>query len=387
MPNNEFMKQIFRAQDESNQDPKLFKELVMKYTGLTPRGFKNEMSGPVGKTTLLKGKPARDYYIKSDSKLSESEILFLKKYAGLLTEEEEIKMKMSATKSVNQSSQLQEGIQFTIPISGEEDAIKRSGAYGLSNEFKRLLREQGKELYNKIIEDYGRAVNVITDDWSSAGPDGNTNAINFYLYKKLDESDRKTLIDLLNRMEDRAMELGFKLGKFRYITSPASHEDPSYTGGKVDKTKNEGLSAVRVINIPIVDFPESKDVPEVDVHHQNAEIIFSIMGENVEKDVNPFTGSGNIVMGHGKIDNKDIPKYIQKLVKAKNSNNLSSYTVSSHKEPDRTTVDRSGDVPNINRVKGNYYGGTDESRIRELIDRMIELFRYAQEHNEDITWS
>lgn len=101
MPNNEFMKQIFRAQDESNQDPKLFKELVMKYTGLTPRGFKNEMSGPVGKTTLLKGKPARDYYIKSDSKLSESEILFLKKWAGTLTEEDAVAMSKTIDESMS----------------------------------------------------------------------------------------------------------------------------------------------------------------------------------------------------------------------------------------------------------------------------------------------
>lgn len=85
--NDEFMKQFFKAQDESDGDPKLFKKLVMKYTGLTPSGFKDEMAGPIGKTLLLKGKPVRDYYIKSDSNLTESDILFLKKYAGMLSED------------------------------------------------------------------------------------------------------------------------------------------------------------------------------------------------------------------------------------------------------------------------------------------------------------
>jgi hypothetical protein len=131
--NDEFMKQFFKAQDDSDGDPKLFKKLVMKYTGLTPSGFKDEMAGPIGKTLLLKGKPARDYYIK-DSNLKEEDILFLKKWAGILEESNEQQLRFSPDMVVGKKEWDNSGGE-TVHGMGESFTEEYKSKWKLSNGF------------------------------------------------------------------------------------------------------------------------------------------------------------------------------------------------------------------------------------------------------------
>jgi len=290
-----------------------------------------------------------------------------------------------------------EGIQFSFPISKDTntDFLIRD-AYSLSHKFETVAKSipGGKEFLDKI-QDRGP---IFVDDWSSPQTrDSGLTAINFYLNYKADESDKPVLRKVLNSIEDTALKLGFKLGEFKYITSTSKQEfydknpDAEWQGPQ-NKTRQQGISSVRVINIPIEDFPEENEILDfsVDMNHQNANILFDLMGIPHSKGTNPLTG-GAIVAEHGVLKNKDIPKYLRNLMKAKNAD-LSKYatkTTRSGGDFINREVDKSSNVPKITgqRTARMVDYGISEERIREHIDNLIKMLVKAQKNGLDVQWS
>ena len=323
-------------------------------------------------------------------RLVEGEVLWLKKYAGMLTEDEEREFKLIGKMMI-------EGIEFgfEIPQDINKDLFVKD-AYSLAYEFESVAKgvPGGKEFLGKV-QNRGP---VFVDDWSSVSRSGDSSstAINFYLNYKAEESDREVLMKILNGIEDRAMALGFKLGEYKYETSKSKeefdyeHNFKKQWSGRQYKHGGQDISSVRVINIPIEEFPEKDDILDhtVDMNHQSATIIFQLMGIDHEQGENPL-GGGNIVMDHGILKKEDIPKYLQNLMRAKNTD-LSRYEVqpSSSGGGLRRTVDRSSGVPSIgtSRTAKIMNAGMSKERIVGHIDNMIKLLQKAQKNGLNIQW-
>ena len=311
-------------------------------------------------------------------RLDESSVLWLKKWAGLLTEEEERSFFAG-------DSMLLEGIQFgfEIPHDINRDLFIKD-SYSLALEFMDTAKRVpgGKEFLEKI-KDRGP---VFVEDWSSHSgkEDSSSTVINFYLGYKAEESDRKVLMNILNAIEDRAMELGFKLGEYKYETSESKehfdhiHNFKKEWTGRTYKKEGQDISSVRVINIPVEIFPEKDDILDhsVDMNHAKAAIIFNLMGI--------------AHMDHGVLENEDIPKYLRNLIRARNSD-LSSLEIprSSSGGDLKRHVDKSSDVPSIatSRSVRIVDMGVPTESILASIDEMIELLKKAQSKGLNIQWN
>lgn len=89
----------------------------------------------------------------------------------------------------------------------------------------------------------------------------------------------------------------------------------------------------------------------------------------------------------GHIANKDLPKIMQQLIKIKNTG-VDPYT----EEPtiDRPTMQRLPDEDGVARIGKTgptmIHGGRTHAQVERYIDKLIEIIKFAQAHDADISW-
>lgn len=99
------------------------------------------------------------------------------------------------------------------------------------------------------------------------------------------------------------------------------------------------------------------DVPEVNMSNTNALTILEMILES-----KPDYG--------GQIENKDIPKYLRRIIFLKNT-------------PKKTIAQN---VRPTEKDKNFFSMGIDEDYIAERLTQVENILRYAQEHGEDVSW-
>lgn len=114
--------------------------------------------------------------------------------------------------------------------------------------------------------------------------------------------------------------------------------------------------------------------PELNVANANAHLICNMLGAEWDES--------------GVVYNKDIPAALQTLIKIKNSKG----GVDAHTRPDEVIggemrVNRDGPVPSIGRGATIHSMGVDASRVMAYVDKLIELFKYAKDHNMHVSWA
>lgn len=113
--------------------------------------------------------------------------------------------------------------------------------------------------------------------------------------------------------------------------------------------------------------------PELDVSNANGYAIQEMLGLDPD------------YIGH--IENKDLPKIMQHLIRLKNQS-LDQYTQDT--VVDEPSMQRLPDEHGIARIGRTgptmIHGGRTNAQVERYIDKLIEIVKFAQQHNADISW-
>jgi hypothetical protein len=120
----------------------------------------------------------------------------------------------------------------------------------------------------------------------------------------------------------------------------------------------------------------ASDAPELNVSNSNAFAILDMLGIN-DPDYS------------GKIDNKDLPDIMRKLIILKNKGSeeytepgsISGGNMQKYKDP-QTGLDKIG-----RRGPMMYNMGRSSSQVERYIDKLIEIIKFAQQNNASLGWS
>lgn len=114
--------------------------------------------------------------------------------------------------------------------------------------------------------------------------------------------------------------------------------------------------------------------PELNVANANARLIADMLELDSED-------------GMGAVEHKDIPAVLRKLMLLKNTGKAAEFVRpdQTHKGP--TRVDRSGEHPTITRGPTIHDMGVDAQRIGQYLDRLIAIFKFAQDNNLCVSWA
>ena len=115
--------------------------------------------------------------------------------------------------------------------------------------------------------------------------------------------------------------------------------------------------------------------PELNVSNANAGIIAEILGHAGDDD-------GELT---GLIPNAQLPTVMRRLIKLKNGNKERHIAPSSVSQ--RQSVSHDGNVASIQRGPTMIDMGVSSQQIERYVDRLIEMVRWAQEHQCDISWA
>lgn len=264
---------------------------------------------------------------------------------------------------------LEESITF-MPDNGGVRPITGTMDFIYSGLKSRLHKELGNDVYQRLFR-------VIEPDDL-----GRNDIVNIYLGRKAQESDRKNLSKGLDIIRDFAKERGMEIGKITAeVNDPKTYDDAESWKPVLWKS-DEPLSKIRVIRVPIKSYPKDQEIaPEVNVSNTNAAMIFNMLG--LEYDY------------AGQVPVQRVSDLLRKLVKLKNmpDSKLAQFTKDDTERVTGGGMERVDDPDSaVTRIQrrptGGFYSiGRDFNYVRQAIDNMIEVFKYAADKNLPVTWS
>ncbi len=88
----------------------------------------------------------------------------------------------------------------------------------------------------------------------------------------------------------------------------------------------------------------------------------------------------------GHIENKDLPIVMRTLIRLKNGD-MNKHAYGDQVSAGETRVDHSGGMPRITTGPTMINHGRDVDQITRYVDRLIEIVKWAQEHDCDVSWA
>ena len=110
---------------------------------------------------------------------------------------------------------------------------------------------------------------------------------------------------------------------------------------------------------------------------------FGVMQMAIMRDLLGFDGDGEGWTGW--IPPEDVPVYMRRMIALKNGE--TQQFTQAPTDTQSTFVDKSGDIPEIKRGAHMIGGGASEEQIKQVIDRMMEIFMWAKKHNCGVSWA
>lgn len=114
--------------------------------------------------------------------------------------------------------------------------------------------------------------------------------------------------------------------------------------------------------------------PNLDVSYFQVSNVASMLGFDGDSDE------------HGWVEPSELPMVMRRLIALKNGDS-SHHTSDNSFTPSQRIVDKSGEITQIRSTPAIYSGGRSQETINRYIDRLIEIVRWAQEHNCGISWA
>lgn len=112
--------------------------------------------------------------------------------------------------------------------------------------------------------------------------------------------------------------------------------------------------------------------PSLNVGGHMAKMVAELLGSDSDED-------------SGFIEERDLPGTMRRLIAIKNSD-MSGF----EKEPSdmqRTRMDRSGDIPTIRKGPRMIGGGWSSREVEGVVDKLIEIVRWAQQNHMVVSWA